>query len=185
VWRAMAAAPAELTWVFLDRDGTVNRKPARGEYVTRPDDVALLPGAAAAIRRLNKAGIGVAIVTNQRGVALGRMTSNDVDAVHARLASLLEADGARVDAIYTCLHEVGACDCRKPQPGLLLRAQRELDGVDFARAAMVGDSAIDVEAGRRVGARTVLISESPDDRSLADHVVPSLVAAGEVLLASR
>jgi D-glycero-D-manno-heptose 1,7-bisphosphate phosphatase len=181
----MAAAPLEFTWVFLDRDGTVNRKPARGEYVTRPDDVALLPGAAAVIRRLNDAGIGVAIVTNQRGVALGRMTTDDVDAVHARLGLLLEMEGARVDAVYACFHEVGTCDCRKPQPGLLLRAQRELDGVDFAKAAVVGDSAIDIEAGRRVGARTVLISESPNERCLADHVVPSLAAAGEVLLPSR
>jgi D-glycero-D-manno-heptose 1,7-bisphosphate phosphatase len=181
----MAASAADLTWVFLDRDGTVNLKPTRGEYVTRPDELALLPGVAATIRRLNEAGIGVAIVTNQRGVALGRMTIDDVDAVHARLAALLEADGARVDAIYTCSHEVGACDCRKPRPGLLLRAQQELHGVDFARAAVVGDSAADVEAGRRVGARTVLISDAPESESGADHVVPSLAAAGELLLASR
>jgi D-glycero-D-manno-heptose 1,7-bisphosphate phosphatase len=126
--------------VFLDRDGTINVKPARGEYVTGPAQIELLEGAAGAIRALNEAGIWVGIVTNQRGIALGRMSSEDLEEVHARLLAELAHAGARVDGVYTCPHEEGTCDCRKPLPGLLLAAQRDVGDIDFAHAAVIGDS---------------------------------------------
>src|SRR3954453_10440930 len=113
------------SWVFLDRDGTINVSAPRGGYITRAGELALLRGAAAAVRRLNEAGAWVGVVTNQRGVALGLMSEADVDGVHARLRELLAAEGAHVDGIWTCPHAEGACDCRKPQPGILLQAQRE------------------------------------------------------------
>ncbi|HEV2062608.1 MAG TPA: HAD-IIIA family hydrolase, partial [Solirubrobacteraceae bacterium] len=101
---------------FLDRDGTINVKPPEGEYVEAPEELRLLPGAAAAIARLNAAGLPVIVVTNQRGVALGRMTEADVAAVHDRLREELSRAGAHVDAIYHCPHQEGACACRKPRP---------------------------------------------------------------------
>jgi D-glycero-D-manno-heptose 1,7-bisphosphate phosphatase len=174
----------EIRWVFLDRDGTLNVKPPAGEYVERPEALVLLPGAGEAVRTLNQAGIWTGVVTNQRGVALGRMSISDLDVIHERLTHLLRLRGAFVDAIYVCPHEIGACDCRKPQPGLLLKAQSEHPTLDFARAAIVGDSLSDVQAGRRLGMSTVLISSGAADRSV-DHVVPDLSQAVRRLTAGR
>lgn len=181
------AAPrreAPIRWVFLDRDGTLNVKPPDGEYIEHPDAMELLPGAAEAVRMLNKAGLWTGVVTNQRGVALGRMSTTDLDAVHERLMRLLRVEGACVDAIYACPHGLDECDCRKPHPGLLLRAQSEHPALDFAHAAIVGDSASDVQAGRRLGLTTVWLSTSEDDlaRRAADHVVLDLVQAANLLI---
>jgi D-glycero-D-manno-heptose 1,7-bisphosphate phosphatase len=179
---------AAIRWVFLDRDGTLNVKPPTGEYVERPDALELLPGAAQAVRMLNRAGLWTGVVTNQRGVALGRMSTEDLDAVHERLSDLLYLEGASVDAIYACPHGVDECTCRKPHPGLLLKAQREHPSLDFARAAIVGDSAKDIQAGRQLGLKTVLIADSDGDRvaaSAADHVVAGPVQAARLLIAGR
>jgi D-glycero-D-manno-heptose 1,7-bisphosphate phosphatase len=180
-----------IKWVFLDRDGTLNVKAPEGEYVERPEDLALLPGAAEAVRAFNRAGLWTGVVTNQRGVTLGRMSMGDLDAVHDRLRFLLGLHGASVDAIYVCPHQVGECDCRKPEPGLLLRAQSEQPGLDFARAAIVGDSISDVQAGRRLGLRTVLIADDPSGAQhgqapaeTVDHRVADLAQAARVLLAA-
>jgi D-glycero-D-manno-heptose 1,7-bisphosphate phosphatase len=174
-----------IRWVFLDRDGTLNVKPPDGEYVGRPEELRLLPGVAEAVRTLNRAGVWTGVVTNQRGIALGRMSIEDLDAVHERLVHLLQERGAFVDAIYACPHGLDACDCRKPRPGLLLQAQREYPALDFADAAIVGDSPSDVQAGRRLGLRTVLISGSEGDEHAvesADHRVSDLIQAASVLL---
>jgi D-glycero-D-manno-heptose 1,7-bisphosphate phosphatase len=175
-----------IRWVFLDRDGTLNVKPADGEYVERPEALELLPGAARAVGMLNRAGLWTGVVTNQRGIALDRMSTEDLNAVHRQLRYLLHLEGAYVDAIYACPHQIGECTCRKPQPGLLLMARREHPALDFAHAAIVGDSASDVQAGRQVGLRTVLVSAAKSDRreaSDADHVVADLNQAARVLIA--
>jgi D-glycero-D-manno-heptose 1,7-bisphosphate phosphatase len=172
-------------WVFLDRDGTLNVKAPEGEYVERAGDLVLLPGAAEAVKAFNRADIWTAVVTNQRGIALGRMSMQDLDAVHQRLEHLLGLEGAVVDAIYSCPHETGTCDCRKPQPGLLLGAQREHPEIDFARAAIVGDSLSDVQAGQRLGLTTVLISSeeaATAGEAGADRLVPDLRSAAQWLL---
>jgi len=179
---------SEIRWVFLDRDGTLNVKPPDGEYVERPEALELLPGAADAVRMLNQAGLWTSLVTNQRGVALGRMSRRDLDDVHERLKRLLSLKRAAVDAIYVCPHGMDECACRKPRPGLLLQAQREHPALDFARAAIVGDSASDVQAGRCLGLTTILISERERDEVAAwgaDHVVADIVQAAGVLVAGR
>jgi D-glycero-D-manno-heptose 1,7-bisphosphate phosphatase len=193
VQHAPAHAPAcspigrPIEWVFLDRDGTINVKPRAGEYVERPEEVALLPGAAEAIALLNRAGLWTAVITNQRGVALGRMSLADLDGVHRRLRELLALRGARLDAIYACPHEVGACDCRKPSAGMLLQAKRDQPALDFARAAVVGDSDNDIEAGAHVGAATLLIRAGADERYAkpvrADRVADDLLQAARMLIA--
>ncbi len=157
---------------FLDRDGTINVKAPEGEYIETPDALVLLPGAAEAIRALNDAGVPVAVVTNQRGIALGRMTGEDLDRVHARLDALLaDAAGARVDRYYACPHDKDSCDCRKPRPGMLLRAARDL-GIDPRDAVMIGDAPSDEEAGRRAGARTIRLGY--DAATLRDAVALTL-----------
>lgn len=146
--------------VFLDRDGTINRDT---RYVGRAEDVALIHGASAAIRRLNEAGIPVVVVTNQSGIARGHFTDEAYAAVRARLDELLAADGARLDATYTCPHhpDFGApCDCRKPGTLLFRQAADALD-LDLARSFFVGDKLRDVAPARELGGRGILVP-SPD-----------------------
>jgi D-glycero-D-manno-heptose 1,7-bisphosphate phosphatase len=176
---------SEVRWAFLDRDGTLNVKAPAGEYVTSPAELELLPGAASAVRALNEAGIWVGVVTNQRGVALGRMSLADVDAVNGRLGQLLADQGAFVNDIYVCPHETGSCDCRKPAPGLLLQARERHPELDWERAAIFGDSLSDVLAGRHLGLLTVLIQPSDEARTErpnpADHTVPDLLSGVTLL----
>jgi D-glycero-D-manno-heptose 1,7-bisphosphate phosphatase len=161
---------------FLDRDGTINEGAAEGDYIVSPAEVRLLPGAAEAIRLLHEHPAKVVVVTNQRGIALGRMSEADLAAVNERLQQLLAAEGAHLDAIYHCPHERGECDCRKPGPAMFERAAREVPGVAIEGAAMIGDSAIDVEAGRRLGLTTVRLGHTGNDPT-PDHEAESLLDA--------
>lgn len=160
---------------LLDRDGTINRKAPEGEYVRSPSELELLAGAAQAIAELNRAGVPVAVVTNQRGVALGRMSLADVEAVHDALGEALRPAGAHVDAFYVCPHENHACACRKPQPGMLLAASRDF-GVGPADAVMIGDAESDVEAGRRFGARTIRLVAAPSGPGEAADLASAVAA---------
>lgn len=137
---------------FLDRDGVVNEE---REYLYQPEKVVILPGVAGALRLLREHGFLAVVVTNQSGVARGMYGESDVHAVHERIRQLLAAEGAAVDGFYHCPHHPkfgGPCDCRKPQPGMLLAACRDL-GIDPARSAMAGDRLSDIEAGRAAGCR--------------------------------
>lgn len=147
--------------VFLDRDGTLIREE---HYLSSPEQVHVLPGAAAAVRRLNAAGVRVVVVTNQAGVARGYFPESRIAEVHTRLSTLLAAEGAAVDAYYHCPHHPDgivaeyrtACDCRKPRPGMFRAAARDL-GLDLARSWVVGDKRCDLEAGAAAGCRTILV----------------------------
>ncbi len=175
--RGRLAAPlADPGVAFLDRDGTINVKAPEGEYVRRPEDVTLLPGAADAIAALNRAEVRVAVVTNQRGIALGHMTERDLAAVHQRLGALLdEAAGAHVDGIFHCPHDAEACDCRKPATGMFRRVAEQWPGVDLRRSAMIGDALTDLQAGRALGMTTVLLGVDAPDLGAA---VKQLLFAG-------
>jgi len=161
---------------FLDRDGTINVKPPEGDYVVRPQQLQLLGGAAEGIRMLNRAGVPVVVITNQRGIALGRMSETDLMAVHLRLRELLSEHDASIDAIFYCPHEKGVCGCRKPGTLLLRRAQCLLGLTTLRDTVMIGDSVSDVAAGRRAGARTVLLAPHEDVPQPCD-VEPTLLDA--------
>ena len=152
---------------FLDRDGTINVKAPAGEYVTSQAEFRYLPGAEDAIRLLAGAGWRVVVVTNQRGIALGRMTAEAVDEINRTLLEL------PVAAVYVCPHEKGACDCRKPGIGLFLQAQRDFPEIEFARSVVIGDAPSDIAAGEALGCRTILVGEPP---------LPSLRDAAEMLV---
>jgi len=147
--------------VFLDRDGVVIEEV---NYLSSPSQVRLLDGAAEAIARLNRLAIPVVVVTNQAGVAHGHFPQSRIDEVHRHLDALLAEHGARVDCYEYCPHHPAAamadyrvaCECRKPAPGMLLRAAAAC-GLDLGRSWLVGDKLSDLEAGLRAGCRVVLV----------------------------
>lgn len=176
--------------VFLDRDGTLNEEV---DYLSDPDRLVMIPGAAAAVARLNAKGIPVVVVTNQSGIGRGKYDWQDFAAVMSRMGTLLALDNAHIDAIYASPHhEKGQGDYavanhpeRKPNPGMLLRAAEERD-LDLPRSWMVGDKAIDLDAGRRAGCRVALVRTGYGagvDGSLADLVAADLAEAVDRILA--
>ena len=153
--------------VLLDRDGVINRMVYDAEHGTvdspaHSEQFELLPGAADAVRALNRSGLPVAVVSNQPGVAKGKMTLALQEAITSKMHAELAAAGAHLDGVYYCLHHPDAmlpeyrvrCECRKPRPGLLLRASDEL-GISLADSWMIGDGWIDVQAGQAAGCMTV------------------------------
>lgn len=151
--------------VFFDRDGTLCELVP---LLHRIEDLRLLPGAAEAVRRLNRADCLAVVVTNQPVVAHGLCTPDEINRIHARMETLLAEQDAALDGIYYCPHHPDAgypgeatdlkvsCKCRKPGGEMVQRAARDLN-IDLARSAFVGDSTADVETGRRLGLRTVLV----------------------------
>jgi histidinol-phosphate phosphatase family protein len=176
--------------VFLDRDGTLN---ALCDYVRRTDDLRLLPGAAAAVRHLNRHELRAVLVTNQPVLARGECSWAELGAIHAKLETELGQNGAFLDALYVCPHHPDAgfpgevarlkidCDCRKPKPGLIHKAAAELN-IELGRSWLVGDSTSDVLAAQRAGVRSVLVltgERYQDGRYFAepDFVVDDIGAA--------
>lgn len=147
--------------VFIDRDGTLTEEVG---YVNHPARLRLLPRSVEAVRLINESGIKAVMVTNQSGVARGYFTEDLLHAVNAELLSQLKARGAFLDGLYTCTHHPtegvppyrARCDCRKPAPGLLVRAAEEL-GIDLTSSYMVGDKISDVAVGLKVGAKGILV----------------------------
>jgi D-glycero-D-manno-heptose 1,7-bisphosphate phosphatase len=169
--------------VFFDRDGTLNWSAALGEYIRSATDLKLLPGAAAAVGRVNAAGFPAILVTNQRWLSAPGADLDSYRQVEAELASQLVAEGVRLDASYTCPHAVSSCDCRKPLPGLLLRAAKDF-GLNLRESFFVGDSVSDVQAGQAVGATSILISPgaAAEGGHLADCVVSNVEDAVDWIL---
>ena len=139
---------------FLDRDGTICEEMG---YVNHVDRLRIFSFAAVAIRQLNEAQVPVIVVTNQSGVARGIFPESLVHQVHQKMIAELSADGARVDAIYFCPHKTeDACECRKPNPGLLDRAAGD-HALDLSASWVVGDRYADLEMGHAAGARGILV----------------------------
>lgn len=147
--------------VFMDRDGTVIEEIP---YLSHPEEVKLIPKAGKAILKLNRRGMKTILVTNQSGIARGYFSIETVDAIHHRLDELLRKEGARLDSIYYCPHlpheelvdGEKSCDCRKPETGMILQAQKDHD-LDLQRCFILGDRLIDMEMARRVGGVGILV----------------------------
>ncbi|HEY2896995.1 MAG TPA: HAD family hydrolase [Gemmatimonadaceae bacterium] len=153
--------------LFLDRDGTINVDTV---HVSQPDTVRLIPGAAAAIARVNAAGIPVLVISNQSGIGRGLFTVQEYEAVRASIDDLLKAEGAHVLSTYYCPHSPDvepSCECRKPGPGLYRQAAAE-HGIDLARSWYVGDRLRDIQPARTFGGRGILV---PRDTTPAADVV--------------
>lgn len=180
--------------VFLDRDGTLVEP---RHYPSRPDDLVLYDGIADELRRLRAHGFQLVIITNQSGIARGYFSEADLARMHDHLCAELQRRQVAVDAIYFCPHHVEGviselaieCDCRKPRPGMLLRAAEELD-IDLSRSWFAGDILDDVEAGNRAGCRTILVdlgTESAPDSPIRmpDFVARDAIHAMQIILGAE
>jgi D-glycero-D-manno-heptose 1,7-bisphosphate phosphatase len=170
--------------VFLDRDGVINRAVVCGGTPHPPGsalELEILGGVPESLAALKRQGFLLIVVTNQPDVARGIVGAGTVDRIHAQLRAQLPLDG-----ILSCFHDDDACDCRKPKPGLLLRAAREY-GIDLKSSFMVGDRWRDMEAGARAGCATLFIDHRYAERQpdACDHRVQSLAEAGAIILAQR
>ena len=168
--------------IFLDRDGTINKYVG---FLRNIDDFELIDGVAEAIRKINASGYLAVVVTNQPVIARGEVTYKELEEIHNKMETLLGLEGAYLDAIYFCPHHPHKgyegeipelkidCDCRKPKPGLLIRAAQELN-IDLSRSYMVGDGENDIKAGKAAGCKTVLITDESKDMG-QDMTVRSLL----------
>jgi histidinol-phosphate phosphatase family protein len=176
--------------VFLDRDGTVMED---AHYIKSPDQVRLIPGAAAAVKRINDAKVPAIVITNQSGIARGIFTLEDYEAVRKHFESLLQAEGAHIDASYFCPHhptKTGPCDCRKPGTEMFESAIRDFK-LDANNVAYIGDRWRDVAAAKKLGGRGIMIHShmtTREDRRKAQedgiHAANTLADAVEMLFRS-
>jgi D-glycero-D-manno-heptose 1,7-bisphosphate phosphatase len=175
---------------FIDRDGVINEE---RDYVHKPEDFALVRGAAEGLRALQEGGYSLVVVTNQAGIGRGMYTEADFHHLTEHMLGLLKAEGVSVAGVYFCPHHptagVGAyrteCDCRKPEPGMLRRAAHEL-GLDLSRSVMVGDKLSDAQAGRAAGVREAVLVRTghdiPEAEARQARVFDDLPAAARHLL---
>lgn len=143
--------------VFLDRDGVINRNPPNKGYVLTWAEFVFIPNALQAIRTLTESGYRIIVVTNQAGIGRGIFTERHLMEIHHRMVTEIAQAGGQIDAIYYCPHHPAAgCECRKPKPGMLIRAASEHD-IDMSQAYVIGDSITDIEAARSAGASPILV----------------------------
>lgn len=187
--------------VFLDRDGVINRMVYHPDFgivdsPANPDEFELLPGVGRVIRGFNDMGLLTIVISNQPGVAKGKYTEALLEAVTDKMHNELAQQGARLDAVYYCMHHPDAvvaqyrrtCDCRKPRPGLLLKAAQEWD-IDLTTSVFVGDGITDVLAGQSAGTHTILLSSKKlyvydalaRHGAVPDFIVANLHEASELI----
>ena len=181
--------------VFLDRDGVITQEPPH--YAHKVSQLKLISRSADAIRLLNENGFAVIIVSNQAGIAYGYYREEDALLYNKAVVENLAKGGACIDAIYYCPHHLEAkieryrvdCNCRKPKPGMLIKAEKELN-IDLQRSFMVGDKASDIEAGRRAGCKTIIVKTGHGVEELknndveCDYVASDLYDAVQHILLS-
>lgn len=176
--------------VFLDRDGTIV---IHEPYLSSPEQLQLLPNAAEGIRLFKKSGYLVIVITNQSGIARGFFNEERLAVIHKKLMSMLKSEGIEIDDIYYCPHHAEGivesykvdCDCRKPKPKMLLNAAKE-HNIDLTKSLMIGDSEVDMMAGKNAGCTCVLIKNSTANTTNTtlventDFVVKDLLEAAKI-----
>jgi histidinol-phosphate phosphatase family protein len=163
----------------LDRDGVLTRE--RSDYVKTPDELEILPGIYEPLRQVRQKGYRIVVVTNQSVIGRGLANHGDMARIHDRLLRDLANHGCSVDAIYYCPHlPEDHCGCRKPKPGLIIKATKELD-IDLKRSWMIGDKDIDLEAARRAGCRALKVPTNGDGLKDAVHRIALAEDESEVV----
>ncbi len=180
-----ADSRTENKFVFVDRDGVINVE--RGDYTVNREQWRWAPGAFEGIKRLCEAGFRIIVITNQSCIARGIQTGEGLAALHEWMVDEIGRHGGGIEDIYHCPHgHHDDCDCRKPKPGMLMRAAAD-HGIDPASAFFIGDAARDMEAGRRAGTRTIFItgtkaSEGAEDGIDAEFTARDLLEAAEIVI---
>jgi len=187
--------------VFFDRDGVINQMVYHPDFglvdsPSNPDEFTLLPGVSRVVRAINEMGLLAIVISNQPGIAKGKFTEKLLEAMTDKMHRELASGGAKLDAVYYCLHHPEAnvlkykahCDCRKPKPGLILQAAQEWK-IDLKRSFFIGDGITDVLAGQAAGTQTILISSRKpylyealsEHEAKPSHVVASLGEAVKLI----
>jgi len=169
-------------FVVLDRDGTII---AERHYLSEPGQIEFLPGACRGLRLMLEIGLGLVLVTNQSGVGRGFLDEAHLDLIHQQFREFLKAEEIHLDGIYFCPHmPEDDCSCRKPRPGLIERAAKELD-FDLQASFVVGDKPADIEMGRRVRATTFLVRTGYGSESVSDLTVNPDYVADDLWVAAQ
>jgi D-glycero-D-manno-heptose 1,7-bisphosphate phosphatase len=169
--------------MFLDRDGVINEvKTKRVKFVNKPEQFYFLEGVKEAVTLLSREGYMLFVVTNQGGVGLGYLSHGHLEQIHDYMVGELEMAGGKIHEVSCCTHKPHeGCACRKPEPGMILDLAEKYD-LDLASSYMIGDREPDIEAGRKAGCKTILISGSPSPLYGADYVFPSLKDAAAFII---
>ena len=178
--------------IFIDRDGVVNKDPGgwtEHSYVTRWEDFHFLPGAKKALKLLGDNGYDIIVISNQGGVSKKFFSNAALDNVTQKMLHEIEAAGAKIKKVYYCIHQDSDnCDCRKPRAGMFRQAEKEL-GIRSAGTYFIGDGKTDVDAGKEMGLKTVLVlsGKTPSEdvagwESKPDHIFKDLLEAVEFVL---
>ena len=156
--------------IFLDRDGVINQNPPDWGYVRTWEEFDFIPNALEAVRDLTRNGYRVIVVTNQAGIGRGLFSEDNLKDIHSRMLVDITNAGGSIDAIYYCPHHPEAgCECRKPKPGMLIRAAHE-HNIELSNAYLIGDSTTDIEAGQRAGASTFLVLTGHGKKSYQHYI---------------
>jgi len=168
-------------FVFLDRDGVINVE--RGDYTTTIDQWEWAPGAIEGMKLLTGTGFGIIVITNQSCIAKGLQTEEGLAKLHGFMVNHIRNAGGEILKIYHCPHrETDNCNCRKPEPGMLLEAAEEF-GINFAETFLIGDAERDIKAGKRAGTRTILLENTGQDRNIrADFRAENLLDASRTVI---
>lgn len=177
--------------IFIDRDGVINEKASQHDYIKDWSEFRFLPNSIKGLQILSNLGLPLFVVTNQRGIARKLMSIDTLNEIHKKMGQRIRETGAVIDEVYYCPHDIGEkCDCRKPRPGMLLRAAKE-HSIDLTRSFMVDDSKSGIEAGAKAGCQTIFISgdsvgsaETQTWECRPSHVCRDLKAAAELIAAT-
>ena len=163
--------------IFIDRDGVINRDPGgwtEHSYVTKWEEFFFIDGSIEALKRLKEAGYKICVVSNQAGISKGYFTQEDLNKLSERILEEIEKEGGKIDELYYCTHhDKDNCECRKPKTGLIEQAIRKKD-VDLKNTFIIGDSIRDIEAGKRMGMKTIFVlsGKTPQSKMKDWHVQP-------------
>lgn len=174
--------PIDKTWtLFLDRDGVINKK-IDDDYVRKWEDFQFLDGVVDALKQFAEIFGRIIIITNQRGIARGLYTVDDLNQIHDKMVEEIRMAGGRIDGIFFCPHmgDEPECDCRKPKPGMAYQAKKKFPEIDFSKSILAGDSVSDIAFGERLGMVTVNITTSQILKNARFHYRSLAALAGEI-----
>ncbi|MFX1303244.1 MAG: D-glycero-beta-D-manno-heptose 1,7-bisphosphate 7-phosphatase [Promethearchaeota archaeon] len=162
--------------IFLDRDGVINKEV---NYLSKPNDFEFIEGSIDALKILKQKGYLIIVITNQAGIAKGFFTEETLESIHSKMTRILKQNNIELDGIYYCPHHpefTGPCDCRKPKPGMILKAQLKYN-IDLNNSYMVGDTLNDIETGKSARCKTILVltGYGKEEQKKKSSIIPDMI----------